>query len=176
VRGVGAERGVHELGAAEDGGGDGDVATVDRDGADVGEHRAIEGDRQAGDHVAPVVGRAEHDQVGRVATGDGAGEGRRDRHTLEVALRVDRVELRDAVLTELGGHGIGVVAAVERLDGAAQLAGLGDQLEGDRRHLVAGGLGVDPDLVEAHQMTFCFSRNSTIFLKPSPSSSTTSPA
>jgi hypothetical protein len=48
------------------------------------------------------------------------------------------------------GDGVAVPVAVDGLDGAAQLAGLGEHLQRDRGDLAVGGLGVDPDAVQSH--------------------------
>ena len=48
------------------------------------------------------------------------------------------------------GDGVGVGAGVERLDRVAELAGLGQHLEGDGGHLAVDRFGVDPDLGKRH--------------------------
>ena len=50
----------------------------------------------------------------------------------------------------VGGDGVGVAAGVDGLDGAGQLAGLGEDLEGGGDDLAVGGLGEDPDLGKRH--------------------------
>ena len=46
---------------------------------------------------------------------------------------------------ECAGDRLGVGAAVESLDGSAELAGLGEQFERDRGDVSVECLGVDPD-------------------------------
>jgi hypothetical protein len=188
VRRTGGEAGLDQLGATEDRLGHDHRVAVDGDVGVVGDDRLVERHREAGGHVAAVVGGAEHDQVGGVARLDLRGDGRGHRHALQAAAQVaGGVDLGRAVGAQITGD-VGGVAAEDGLDGATQLTGLGEHLEGDRRHLAVGGLGEDPDAVESHvlfllcssvpspQMTLRSSRNLTTRWKPSPSSSTISPA
>ena len=104
---------------------------VEREVDVVGEHRAVELDRQAAGDVAAVVGGGEQDGVGRVAAldggGDGGGHGHARQGAAEVAGGVDR---GGAVGAERAGDGVGVAAGVDGLDGVGQLAGLGEQSRG----------------------------------------------
>jgi hypothetical protein len=149
VRLLAAEGGRQVRAATEDGGRDPHVVTIDLDVVVVGDDRPVERHRQPGEHVAAVVGRPEHDEVGDVATLDLGGHGRRHRDALQ-AVGGHGVERADAVLAELRGDRLGVVTGVEGLDLVGQRAGLADDLERDRRRLVASHLGVDPDRVESH--------------------------
>jgi hypothetical protein len=51
---------------------------------------------------------------------------------------------------ERAGHRVGVPAGVDGLDGAAERAGLGQQLEREGADGAVGGLGVHPDAVQSH--------------------------
>ena len=113
------ERGVDELAATEDRRLHGDRVTVDGDGRRVGEHRAVELDRQAAHHVAALVALREHDQVGSVAPVDHGlhrgGDGDARQGAGEIARGVD---LGGAVVGERGGDG-GTVTGDERRHVAA---------------------------------------------------------
>ena len=130
---AGRELRLHQLGATEDRLGDDEGVAVELDVDVVGEHGLVDGDGQAGGDVAALVGGAEHQQVGAVAVADRLGDGRGDGNAGERAGQVaGAVDLRGAVGTERAGHRVGVAAGVDGLDGAAERAGLGQQLEGER--------------------------------------------
>src|SRR5207302_3818347 len=83
-----------------------------------------------------------------------------------------RVHLAHAVLPELPGD---VAAPRPRLHRRAELAGLGQQLEGDAEGSALERLRQHPDR-PSHQITFNSSRNLTMRSWASPSSTTISPA
>ena len=136
VRAAAGERGLDEGGAAEDRLGGDEAVAVDLEVDVVGEHRAVELDRQAAGDVAAVVARAEQDGVGGVAALDGGGDGARPRARPAARRRGRRWRstLVAPCAPSVGGDGVGVAADVDGLDGVGELAGLGQQLErGGRR-------------------------------------------
>jgi hypothetical protein len=140
-------------------------------GRRVGDHRLASSltDRRAGD-VAAVVGGAEQDGVGAVAGLDGGGDGRGDRHARQEPPRSPVActlvaPWRRARRRRRRRH------RRRRLDGVAELAGLGEQLEGDGGDLLRRRPLRRPRSFPCHrlgrpQMTLSSSRNSTIFWKP----------
>ena len=94
-----------------------DRVAVDGDVDVVGEHRAVELDRQAGHHVAALVGLREHDQVGRVAAVDHGLHRRRHGDAGQLAAEIaGGVHLGRAVLAERAGDGRRVAADEARVD------------------------------------------------------------
>src|SRR5690625_5164511 len=137
-------------------------ATEDRAGADerialdgqidhVGDGRNIELHRKASGDVATVVARAEQDGVGTVASLDRSSNGGRHGDTLQRATEVaGGMNRGGAVFTELSSDGISIAAAVNGFDGVGQLAGLGQQFEGNAGDFSVGRLRVHPDLGQCH--------------------------
>ena len=119
------ELGLDVGGATEDRLGDDERVAVGLELDVVGDDGAVELGRQAADDVAAVVAGGEEDGVGAVAGRDRRGDGRGDRHAGERAAEVaGGVDRGGAVGAELAGDGVGVAAAVDGLDGVAELRAL----------------------------------------------------
>src|SRR5207342_3917955 len=86
----------------------------------------------------------------RLLVADELREQRASDHAAQGRTAVDRVDLRRAVLAELRRDRVGIGARVDRLDGVADLARLGEQLERRRGRLAVLAFGVDPYLRERH--------------------------
>ena len=92
----------------------------------VGEHGAIELDRQAAQHVATFVVLREHDQIGDVATVDHRLHCSRDRSARESSGKVaGLVDLGGTMISECSNCTTGD-ACDECRDSATQRAGLGE--------------------------------------------------
>ena len=146
---VATERGADDGDAAEDRRLD-DVA-VGPHVETVGEHRAVDLRRQARGGVAAVVGHTEEDEVGVVARFDLRCHRRARGHAHQRAAEVAGGEdLGGPVPAELAGDRVGVAPRIERLDLAAELSRLGEQLERERKGLAALSLGEHPRLAHGH--------------------------
>ena len=146
------EPGLHVGGAAEHGLAADEVVAVEFDVDHIGDHGAIELDREAGRGVVtPVVGGAGQDGVGPVTGLHRLGDGGGQRHPDQGHRRGSPVwwMVSSAVLAEGLGQVVGVVAGVDTLDGVGQVSGLGQQFQGGRGHLAVGRFGHDPDLVNS---------------------------
>jgi len=100
--------------------------TVDGDVGRVGEHGAVELDRQAAQHVATFVVLREHDQIGDVATVDHCLHCSRDSRARESSGKVaGLVDLDSAMISECSNCTTGDACDKCR-DSATQRAGLGE--------------------------------------------------
>ena len=151
VRTLAGEGRVDQLGTTEDRCLHRDRVAVDRDRGGVGEHGAVELDRQTRHHVAALVALREHDQVGAVAAVDHGlhrcGNGNARQCASEIAGRVD---LGGPMISERACNG-GAVTGDERRDVATEAAGLGEQFECAGGRGAVGGLCEHPDVVDTHQ-------------------------
>ena len=152
-RAVAGELGVDQRVAAEDGVADHELVAVDAQVGAVGDHGTIELGREASDRVAAVVALREQHDVGRLL-GDERHQRRRAHHSGEGVTGVDREDLAGAVIAQRTHQRVGVGAYIDRFHRVAELARLGEQLEGRGRGLVALRFGEHPDLRDCHRSRF----------------------